>query len=196
MKNRKQKGKARKSEKVIVEGDGTRGREQYDSDLSKALKKKRPSQKKAKKIFQEILGTLTPKPPVIGTGIESLKVGDTIKDPPLVYAILGNGGCAPVINSFKTPLEENVSLAKRYIQAGYRWNIMDHCDMLCFRVTMFKAVGPEVRGVTILFGYRDYIWWGGGIDGLSKKLKEVEQWFAGLEAAGYNTPKPEEVPYQ
>jgi len=196
MKDRKPKGKARKSEKVIVEGDGTRGQVQYDSDFSKALKKKRPSQKKAKKIFQEILGTLTPKPPIIGTGIESLKVGDTIKDPPLVYAILGNGGSAPIINGFNTPLEENVSLAKRYIQAGYQWRVWDDCPNLCFRVTMFRVEGAEVRGGVILFGYRDYIWWGGGIDGLSKKLKEVEQWFAGLRAAGYNVPKPEEVPYQ
>lgn len=122
--------------------------------------------------------------------------GNEVIEPPLQYAVLGSGGSAPVINSFNDPLEHNVGLAKRYILAGYKWHIMDDCERLCFRVTMFKAQGEEVRGAVLLFGYRDYIWWGGGVDGLAKKLKEVQGWFEGLSLAGYNMPKPEEVPYQ
>lgn len=200
----KKKGKARKSEEVV----------KLKPILIKGgLHKKRPEKSKVDEFFKTIFdsskkGNVEKVSKILlsddGEKKEkdsplmfvSIKPGDTIKEEPLRYAALGNGGVAPVINGYKTPLEENVALAKRYIQAGYQWNIMDECDRLCFRVTMFKAVGEEVRGAVILFGYRDYIWWGGGVDGLNKKLKEVEQWFVSLRSGGYDVPKPEEVLYQ
>ena len=197
------KRKARKSEEtvklepILIKG-GLAKKVPKKSKVNEFFKVIFDSSKKGnvEKVSKILLSDDEKKEGIQPLAFTSIKLGDMIEEEPLMYSRMGNGGSAPIVNSCNTPLEHNVALAKRYIQAGYKWRIMDFPPDMAFRVMMFKAMGEEVRGAVILFGYRDYIWWGGGGDGLEKKLKEVEQWFVSLKNGGYDAPKPEEVLYQ